>query len=70
MVNLLAWRRIFELEQVVYRTPIGRLYFLWLGPAGFVTGPFAGTSPYLDWYMETFYVYKVNWVEGTMIHNH
>jgi hypothetical protein len=56
MANLLQWRRVLELELVAYRTPLGRLEFLWLGPAGFVTGPMAGTSPYLDWYLETFYV--------------
>lgn len=62
--DLLQWPRVGELEDVAYLTPIGRLEFLWLGPAGFVSGPMAGSSPYLDWYLETFYVHRVNWVEG------
>lgn len=59
--DLTKWSRVADLEIVVYCTPIGRLRFLWLGPAGFVTGPFAGTSPYIDWFLETFYTHPRPW---------
>lgn len=30
----------------------------WLGPVGFI----GGMSPYLDWFLETFYYHYNNWV--------
>lgn len=59
MVDLLGSRQALRLEPVSYRTSLGRLHFLWLGPVGFI----GGTSPYLDFYLETFYVHRVNWVQ-------
>lgn len=59
VVDLLGSRQAGALEPVAYRTPLGTLRFLWLGPVGFI----GGTSPYLDFYLQTFYVHRTNWVQ-------
>jgi hypothetical protein len=31
----------------------------WLGPVGFI----GGTSPYLDWYLEKYYLHRTAWAQ-------
>lgn len=58
-VDLLGSKQAAQLEPVAYRTPLGTLNFLWLGPVGLI----GAATPYTDWYLSTFYVHRVNWVQ-------